>query len=129
MAKRRKQKWIWDDLPEPFRTIVQYIVIYGLAIYLIYAFLPTMWELGFLTTVGFIVSCGLSLYRKVVLRDPRVIGLIAVGYILSNMAMKEILPMMYGDILKQSFLTATIIGIVFLTIYLKSKELKDAGTK
>jgi len=128
MAKRKKQ-WIWDDLPEPYRKIVGNIILYGIAIWLFIALFPTIWDLGFITTAGFLFSCALSLYRKVVLKDPRVIAIIAVGYILSNTAVSKLLPMIYEDLLKQSFLTAAMIGIVFLAIYFKAKEIKDSGTK
>ena len=126
---KRKQKWIWDDLPEPYKTYVGHVVLYGLAIWLVYALLPTIWELGYITTAGFLISCGLSFYRKIVLRDPRVIGIIAIGYLLSNAAVSTLLPMMYEDLLKKSFLTAAMIGIVFLVMYFKAKEIKDSGTK
>jgi hypothetical protein len=127
MVKNKKDRWIWDDFPEPFRSIMQYIIVYGLALCLIYAFLPTMLELGIITTIGFIISCALSLYRKVVLHNPIAPGLIAVGYILSSLAIKQILPKLYENIVKQSFLTAAIIGLVFLAIYLKSRELNKVG--
>lgn len=40
------------------------------------------------------------------------------------MATKEILPLFYEDLMKKSFLTAGIIAIVFLAMYLKGRQLR-----
>jgi hypothetical protein len=92
---------------------------------LLYVFVPYMFELSKVTGIGFIVACSLALYKGAVFRDPRIIGFIAVGYILTNLAISQILPMVYEDLIQESFLTALIILIVFLSVYMRGRELKS----
>ncbi len=129
--KRKKKKYKQNrnvrisDLPKP----IQYVILYGLAIYLVYAFFPVIWDLGWITSLGFIVSCALSFYRKTVLKDPRVIGFIAIGYVLTNAAVSTVLPMLYDELIHQSLLTAAIVGLIFLAIYWRGKQIINIGTQ
>jgi hypothetical protein len=108
---------------------IQKIILWGLALYLSYALLPTMFELGWITGIGFIVSCGISFYKGKAIENPNLIPVIAIGYILTNTAVSMLLPQIYESIISKSFLVAGIILIVFISLYLRGKELKDMGTK
>lgn len=104
--------------------IVEKIISIFVAGILLYAFVPYMFQLSIITGIGFIIACLLAFYRGVVFKYPRIVGFIAVGYILTNLAISQILPMVYQDFIQGSVLTAIIIFAVFLTVYLRGKDLK-----
>jgi hypothetical protein len=84
-----------------------------------------MFNLGITTGFGFLIACGLAFYRGAIFKDPRIIALIAVGYVLTNLAIDQVFPMVYEDAIQGSIVTASIIFVVFLSIYLKGEELQS----
>lgn len=114
-----------SGLPKPIRIAILWM--FGL--YLTYALLPMMFELGMLTGLGFIVSCGISLYKGKAIKNPDLIPIIAIGYILTNTAISLVFPLVYENLISKSFLVAGIIFAVFASLYLRGKELKDMGTR
>lgn len=92
---------------------------------LVYAFIGYMFTLGITTGLGFLIACGLAFYKGVIFKEPRIIGFIAVGYILTNLAISQVLPMVYKEAVQGTIVTALIILAVFLSIYLKGKQLQS----
>ena len=92
---------------------------------LVYAFIGYMFTLGITTGLGFLIACGLAFYKGVIFKAPRIIGFIAVGYILTNLAISQVLPMVYKEAVQGTIVTALIIFAVFLSIYLKGKQLQS----
>lgn len=88
-----------------------------------------MFKLSPWSGIGFIISCGLAFYRGAVLKDPRLIGFIAVGNILTNVAMSQLLPQIWSDMVQGSFLTAGIVLAVFIIIVLRARQLADYPEK
>ncbi|MBI4163971.1 MAG: hypothetical protein HY512_03850 [Candidatus Aenigmarchaeota archaeon] len=104
------------------RDLVLTLFITGI---LFYAFYPLMLSLGGLTFISFLLACALSFYRGVVFEDPRVIGFIAIGHVLTNVAVNSVLPLAFESILTGSILQASIIVVVFSVIYLKGKDIQS----
>ena len=92
---------------------------------LCYAFLDFMFSLSFITGIGFIISCCLAFHKGAIFKEPRIIGFIAIGYVLTNTAVSQVLPMVYEEAISGTFLTALVIFSVFLTLYLKGKEIQS----
>ena len=90
-----------------------------------YTFLDFMFSLSFITGIGFIISCFLAFHRGVVFKEPGIIGFIAIGYVLTNTAVSQVLPMVYEETISGTVLTGLIIFSVFLTLYLKGKEIQS----
>lgn len=77
----------------------------------------------------FVVSCGLAFYRGAVLREPRLIAYIAIGNIITNALLQNIAPQIWNDMVKGSMLSAGIVLLVFLIIYLHVRKLSDYPEK
>ena len=118
---RKKQDWI------EIKGWPAQIILYAFAGLLVWALLPSVFEVSFLTGIGFFIACAMSFYKGTVLKDPWIIAVIAIGYIMSNAIVGALIPEIYNSLISQSFLTAAILGIVFLGLYLKVKEMKDTG--
>lgn len=71
----------------------------------------------------FVVSCGLAFYRGAVLREPRLIAYIAIGNIITNALLQNLAPQIWNDVIQGSLLSAGIVLLVFLIIYLRTRDL------
>jgi len=120
--KRHSEKNV--KLPKIVTTILFFII----AIWMFQALLPSVAQYGFLTTLGFIGSCALSFYRGIAIKEPRVLALIATGYMLSSAATNALLPAIYANFLSNLFLNAILTGIVLLIIRARANELIKVGT-
>jgi hypothetical protein len=84
-----------------------------------------MFELSIIAGIGFIISCSLAFYRGAVFKEPGIIVIIALGYTLTNIAISRILPKVYENFIQGSILAILIVLIVFLSVYLRGRELKS----
>ncbi len=89
------------------------------------AFVPMLFSLSIFTGIGFVISCGLSFWNGQVFDDPQIISYIAIGHILTNTAVSQILPMVFDNILGGLFSQALIVGVVFLVVYARGKEIQS----
>ena len=98
-----------------------------IAVILFYAFLPVMASLGIITLGSFVFSCALSFYKGVAFKEPRIIGFIAIGHVLTHAAVNQVLPLVWENIAAGLFLEALIIGTVFIMMYLRGKEIQSGS--
>jgi hypothetical protein len=90
-----------------------------------YALIPSIFKLSLLTGIGFIITCALAFNKGVIFKDPIFVMNVAVGYILTNVAVSQVLPTVYKEAVQGTIVTALIVFAVFLAIYLKGKELQS----
>ena len=77
----------------------------------------------------FVITCGLAFYRGAVLREPRLIAYIAIGNIITHALLQNLAPQIWKDVVQGSLLSAGMISIVFLIIFLHVRELADYPEK
>jgi len=72
-----------------------------------------------------LVACALSFYKGQVIEKPEIIGYIAIGHVLTNAVVSNLLPLIYQNFIGSLFLQAVIIGAVFVALYLRGKEIQS----
>ena len=73
----------------------------------------------------FVISCGLAFYRGAVLREPRLIAYIAIGNIITHALLQNLAPQIWNNIVQGSLLSAGMLSLIFLIIYLRVRELSN----
>ncbi|MGY5147469.1 MAG: hypothetical protein ACW9W4_05685 [Candidatus Nitrosopumilus sp. bin_7KS] len=118
------------DLP---KTIVSLIII-GLVIFVgIFVFKEmavTLWNLSPLTSVGFVASIGIAIWKGRLGLDQgeeniRILGLIFVGTIISYAATSQ-LPNLWNNVVAGNLVGAAVIAIVILILFFKGQEIKNS---
>jgi hypothetical protein len=107
-------------LPKPARNTL-YLII---SLLVFAALTPVLFFLGIIPGAGFVISFLLALFSGVLWRDPRSVLFIAVGYWITNLAWKMLVPSAYENIRSQSFLNAALLVAIFVIIWLRMNTLK-----
>jgi hypothetical protein len=113
MARRHKAM---RAINRAFTAIVSIALILVLA--------PLMFSFGTLTGIGYCVSCALALWRGALGRDILAAVFIAIGYAITWLAARVLLPRAYNDLLAQSFVNAALVLAAFLLIWWRTQHLK-----
>lgn len=77
----------------------------------------------------FVISCGLAFYRGAVLKEPRLIAYIAIGNIITHALMQNLVPQIWNNVVQGSLLSAIMVSLVFLIIYLRVRDMSDYPEK
>lgn len=110
-------------------SIYKTLISYFIAGILFYAFLDTIYKINPWSTVMFVVSCGLAFYRGAVIKEPRLIAYIAIGNIITHALLQNLVPQIWTNVVQGSLLTAGMISLVFLIVYLRVRELSNYPEK
>ena len=105
------------------------LISYFIAGILFYAFFDTIYKISPWSTIMFVASCGLAFYRGAVLREPRLIAYIAIGNIITHALMQNVVPQIWNNAIQGSLLSAVMLSLVFLIIYLRVRSLSDYPEK
>jgi len=108
---------------------IKTIISYCIAGILFYSFFDAIYRINPWTTVMFAISCGLAFYRGAVLREPRLIAYIAIGNIITHVLIQNLAPQIWSDTVQGSLISASLIALVFLIVYLRARELSNYPEK
>jgi len=125
ILSKRKKKDEWIELPPWLSNII----LYGIAGLLFYYVAPIMWGWGLITFTGFIISCSLSFYRKVVLREHRAPAYIAIIYMVTNTLTNSMWPAIKENLFSNAIFTAILIALIWALVYWRAKIIKDSLIK
>lgn len=96
---------------------------------LFYSFFDTIYKISPWSTIMFVISLGLAFYRGAIIRDPSLIAYIAIGNIITHTLMKSLLPQIWNNVVQGSILSAVVISLVALIIYLYIRQLTNYPEK
>jgi hypothetical protein len=103
------------------KRVVASTILGGLAFYIL---VIPVFDFGFFTGVGFVISCARAFWKGAVSRKPRIIIYIAVTYIITNIAFRILFPLAFLDVIKGSFLTALMVIGIYLLVWIEMRRLR-----